>query len=78
MVKNSKSGDGFNHDRQVHHQPDDDEPYVRSFHFLPSILSPNSFQESPDSANEESYVYMPPDVGLTPCLKLRSFFDPDT
>ncbi|CAF1236453.1 unnamed protein product [Adineta steineri] len=34
--------------------------------------------ESPHSSNEESYVYMPADVGLTECLKLRNFFDPDT
>jgi len=30
--------------------------------------------ESPHSSNEESYVYMSPDVGLTECLKLRNFF----
>ncbi|CAF2015825.1 unnamed protein product [Rotaria magnacalcarata] len=34
--------------------------------------------ESPKSSNEDSYVYMPPDVGLTDCLKLRNFFDPNT
>ncbi|CAF3684355.1 unnamed protein product [Rotaria sordida] len=33
--------------------------------------------ESPHNSNEESYVYMPPDVGLTECLKLRNFFDPN-
>lgn len=32
--------------------------------------------ESPSNTHEESYVYMPPDVGLTQCLKLRNFFDP--
>ncbi|CAF4422810.1 unnamed protein product [Rotaria sp. Silwood2] len=32
--------------------------------------------ESPHSSNEETYVYTPPDVGLTECLKLRNFFDP--
>ncbi|CAF0969195.1 unnamed protein product [Rotaria sp. Silwood1] len=32
--------------------------------------------ESPHSSNEESYVFMPPDIGLTECLKLRNFFDP--
>jgi membrane protein Man1 len=35
------------------------------------------FQESPHNINEESYVYMPSDVGLTECLKLRNFFGPD-
>lgn len=34
--------------------------------------------ESPANTHEESYVYMPPDVGLTQCLKLRNFFDPNT
>jgi len=34
--------------------------------------------ESPANSDEESYVYKPPDVGLTECLKLRNFFDPDT
>ncbi|CAF0861158.1 unnamed protein product [Adineta ricciae] len=34
--------------------------------------------ESPHGTNEDSYVYMPPDVGLTQCLKLRNFFDSDT
>ncbi|UJR10065.1 hypothetical protein I4U23_014287 [Adineta vaga] len=34
--------------------------------------------ESPTSSTEDSYVYMPPDIGLTQCLKLRNFFDPDT
>jgi len=33
--------------------------------------------ESPKTSNEESYVYMSTDVGLTECLKLRNFFDPD-
>lgn len=31
--------------------------------------------ESPTKSNEESYVYVPTDVGLTECLKLRNFFD---
>lgn len=42
-----------------------------------SIQGSHLVQESPKSAHEESYVYMPPDVGLTECLKLRNFFGPD-
>lgn len=77
MVKNSMSGDGFNHVHQVHHPHDEDEQFVL-FSFPTLILSIDSFQESPESSNEESHVYMPADVGLTPCLKLRNFFDPDS
>lgn len=51
---------------------------VRIIHSQSPILIIDSFQESPESSNEESHVYMPTDVGLTPCLKLRNFFDPDS
>ena len=77
MVKNSMSGDGFNHVHRVHHRLDEDEQFVLSS-FFTAIFSIYSFQESPESSNEESHVYMPADVGLTPCLKLRNFFDPDS